>query len=148
MKKILFVLVAAMLFGFATAEAKTPVKKKAARTEKAASFDASKFAGTFGNGFRDFGDGMVTEHIVIKLDSEKATAKYHNDNGSIQDLYGEVKGSKLVLYYCEDNEEFGTCTMYDGDTLKIDTFTGTFKRMPDQVEAPAIDVDVDVSPTD
>ena len=38
--------------------------------------------------------------------------------------------------------------MYDGDTLKIDTFTGTFKRMPDQVEAPAIDVDVDVSPTD
>ena len=118
MKKSLVALLALLVFGMGS---------QVAQAQKA--FDASKFNGIFANCYSDNIGGQACESIVIKVaDDGTVTGSYYNDSGREQKFHGNVKGSSLVTYYDDDNYDFATMIMYDDDTVKMDTFTGTFKR--------------------
>ncbi|MBR6283311.1 MAG: hypothetical protein IKR25_03335 [Muribaculaceae bacterium] len=132
MKKTLYLLIAAMLLGMGVAGAAPQKKKARAPRAKAAASAVTPecYTGTFANSYSDGVGGTVTHLLTIAFDSAAGTCTgtHTNDSGEARPFTGTLQGGKLVCTYSDDNEEFGTMSLLDGNTIKVEGFTGTFKR--------------------
>lgn len=127
MKKVVFLLIAALLLGVgsATAQKKAGSKKaKAGVTAKAAK--PRCFTGTYEN----HGNGMLVDFLALNVNQETGEVEgmFKDGNGVVTKLKGKQKGAALELFEAESNDFFDDATMYDGDTVKLSCFTGVFKR--------------------
>ena len=137
MKKLAFVLLAALVMGLFSAQAQKPKKKvrtKAATTKVAAAPRAAatveNFDGEFTNSYNDGIGGVATHLLTINFNAAtgEATGKHTNESGVERTFTGKLEGNKLVCYYDEDGDKFADITLLDANTLKLAGFTGTFKR--------------------
>jgi hypothetical protein len=118
-----------------TAEKATaaPAKKKATPKVAAAQpahIDKSSFNGFFTNTYSDGIGGTCTHRLTVNYNAETGTVtgRHVNESGVERDFHGKLVGDKLVCYYDEDNDEFAEMKLYDNNTIKLEGFTGTFKR--------------------
>lgn len=134
----------------ATATAKSATAKTA--TTKAASAKATPkksavavkslametFNGFWANSYSDGIGGMVTDHLSLTLDTINGTAtgEYKDENGDGRKVSGHIQGNQLVMKYDADGDEFATIRLIDANTIKLEGFTGTFKRVPDMTSSP------------
>ena len=150
MKKILCILIAALAMT-CVANAQTGSKRKAPRkVAKTAvqAFNPSTFTGTYNNTYSDGVGGTVTDILVLNFDvaTGTATGEYTNESGIIKKISGKLVGQKLECTYDEDGDEFATITIINANTLKLEGFTGTFKRVAAEDAAkPAPDAAVEVN---
>lgn len=113
---------------------KTPAqKKKAAVKHEQASVvktDISNIEGFYTNTYSDGIGGTCTHRLTVNYDPETGTVTglHTNESGVARTYHGKVSGNKIVCYYDEDNDEFAEMKMYDNNTIKLEGFTGTFKR--------------------
>lgn len=153
MKKIIFLLVAALLLGTGTIDAqkarkgKGKAKAKTTTVAKAAA-QITNFTGTYENSYSDGIGGMVTDYLAIDLDEANGTATgtYKNEMGDLKTFSGKLQGGKLVCTYDEDGDTFATMHFYDANTLKLEGFTGTFKRTGNVYKAVEPDAPQTVTP--
>lgn len=127
MKKVLFLLMAALLIGAGSVGAKTTKKgKKNARKAKTTVVAKGNFTGTYTN----TGNGETPDYISISFDEATgtATASYKNGMGDIQELKGVKKGNAVEFSDAKTGELFGTAKFWNANTLKFDSVTGTFNR--------------------
>lgn len=142
MKKILYLLIAALLLGIGSVNAAPQKKKsrakKAAATRVAAA-SPSCFTGTFTNSYSDGVGGVCTHLLIVNFDEAtgKVTGKHTNESGVERAYHGTLQGGKLVCVYDEDGDEFATMSLIDANTIKLEGFTGTFKRGTEASITPA-----------
>lgn len=109
-----------------------PKKKTAtAKTSVApAAVDKSNLNGFFTNTYSDGIGGTCTHRLTVNYDPETGTVTglHTNESGVARTYHGRVVGDKVVCYYDEDNDEFAEMKLYDANTIKLEGFTGTFKR--------------------
>lgn len=152
MKKIIFLLVAALLLGTGTIDAQKARKKgKAKAKTTTVAKPAPKitdFTGTYENSYSDGIGGMVTDYLAIDFDEANGTATgtYKNEMGDLKTFSGKLQGGKLVCTYDEDGDTFATMHFYDANTLKLEGFTGTFKRTGNVYKAVEPDAPKAVTP--
>ena len=141
MKKILYLLIAALLLGIGSVSA-APQKKKT-RTRKApvthTAATPANFSGTFSNSYSDGIGGVCTHLLTVAFDEATGTCtgKHTNESGVERAYHGTLQGGKLVCVYDEDGEEFATMSLIDANTIKLEGFTGTFKRGTSAAVTPA-----------
>ena len=142
MKKIIFLLVAALLLGTGTIDAQKARKGKGkakAKTTTVAkpAVQFTDFTGTYENSYSDGIGGMVTDYLAVNFDEATGTATgtYKNEMGDLKTFSGKLQGGKLVCTYDEDGDAFATMHFYDANTLKLEGFTGTFKRTGNEYKA-------------
>ena len=118
--------------------------KKVASTKPV---DASTFNGTWANSYSDGIGGMVTDYLDLTVDTATGTAKgmYKDENGDGRAVSGKLVGNRLVMTYDADGDEFATINIINENTLKLEGFTGTFKRVENMNAAPKVDIAIPVS---
>ena len=126
------------------ATTKTATKKTAATAKP---IDASTFNGTWANSYSDGIGGMVTDYLDLTVDTTPGVAKgmYKDENGDGRAVSGKLQGNRLVMTYDADGDEFATINIINANTLKLEGFTGTFKRVEDMNAAPKVDIAVPVT---
>ncbi|MBQ9218496.1 MAG: hypothetical protein IJ724_02240 [Muribaculaceae bacterium] len=126
------------------ATTKTATKKTAATAKP---IDASTFNGTWANSYSDGIGGMVTDYLDLTVDTTTGVAKgmYKDENGDGRAVSGKLQGNRLVMTYDADGDEFATINIINANTLKLEGFTGTFKRVEDMNAAPKVDIAVPVT---
>lgn len=117
----------------ASAAEKTSTTKKKATPRpvaQATHVDKSNFNGFFTNTYSDGIGGTCTHRLTVNYNAEDGTVtgRHVNESGVERDFHGKLVGDKLVCYYDEDNDEFAEMKLYDNNTIKLEGFTGTFKR--------------------
>lgn len=132
------------------AAVKTAGVKAKAAPKKAAStkpVDANTFNGTWANSYSDGIGGMVTDYLDLTVDTATGTAKgmYKDENGDGRAVSGKLVGNRLVMTYDADGDEFATINIINENTLKLEGFTGTFKRVENMNAAPKVDIAIPVS---
>lgn len=136
MKKVVFVLLAALVMSLGNAQT-TKSRKKANARPAAAKVAAPKpaagvecFNGDFINSYNDGIGGLTTHLLTIEFNTAtgEATGKHTNESGDVRTFHGKLEGNKLVCHYDEDGDKFADITVLDANTLKLAGFTGTFKR--------------------
>ncbi len=132
MKKILYLLIAALLLCIGSANAAPQKKKSHARKAPAAraAVTPANFTGTYTNSYSDGVGGVCTHLLTVEFDEAtgKVTGKHTNESGVERAYHGTLQGGKLVCVYDEDGDEFATMSLIDANTIKLEGFTGTFKR--------------------
>jgi hypothetical protein len=153
MKKIIFLLVAALLLGTGTIDAQKARKKGKAKAKtsivaKPGAASVTAFTGTYENSYSDGIGGMVTDYLAVDFDEATGTATgtYKNEMGDLKTFSGKLQGGKLVCTFDEDGDTFATMHFYDGNTLKLEGFTGTFKRTSYTYKAVEPDAPQEVTP--
>lgn len=128
----------------ATTTTKTATKKTAATAKP---IDASTFNGTWANSYSDGIGGMVTDYLDLTVDTTTGVAKgmYKDENGDGRAVSGKLQGNRLVMTYDADGDEFATINIINANTLKLEGFTGTFKRVENMNAAPKVDIAVPVT---
>ena len=95
---------------------------------------------------------MVTDYLELTVDTTTGIAKgmYKDENGDGRAVSGKLQGNRLVMTYDADGDEFATINIINANTLKLEGFTGTFKRVEDMNSAPKVDIatPVDQAPVD
>ena len=126
------------------ATTKTATKKTAATAKP---IDASTFNGTWANSYSDGIGGMVTDYLDLTVDTTTGVAKgmYKDENGDGRAVSGKLQGNRLVMTYDADGDEFATINIINANTLKLEGFTGTFKRVENMNAAPKVDIAVPVT---
>ncbi|MBP3738988.1 MAG: hypothetical protein J6I72_08085 [Muribaculaceae bacterium] len=112
----------------ATKKATTAQPQKA--VVHATPVDKSNFNGFFTNTYGDGLGGTCTHRLTVNFDPASGTVKgrHTNESGVERDYHGKLVGDKLVCVYDEDGDEFAEMKLYDANTIKLEGFTGTFKR--------------------
>lgn len=109
-----------------------PNKKAAAPKPHAvqAAVDKSNLNGFFTNTYSDGIGGTSTHRLTVEYDEASGTVKgkHTNESGVERTYHGKLVGDKVVCYYDEDGDEFAEMKLYDSNTIKLEGFTGTFKR--------------------
>ncbi len=151
MKKILFLLIAALLLGTGSIDAQKARKGKGkakAKTTVAAPAKITNFTGTYQNSYSDGIGGMVTDYLAVNFDEATGTATgtYKNESGDLKTFSGKLVNGRLVCTFDEDGDTFATMHFYDANTLKLEGFTGTFKRTGSEYKAIEPDVQQAVEP--
>lgn len=121
----------------------TPKAAKAAKVATASrAVDHGMFNGTWANSYSDGIGGMVTDYLNLTFDSSTGMAKgeYKDENGNGRKVSGKLVGNKLVMTYDADGDEFATISIINENTLKLEGFTGTFKRVENMEAAPKVDI--------
>lgn len=149
MKKILLVALAMMIVGVGAIDAQNRKRapRKAAKKENvAAKFDASAFNGTFANSYSDGIGGTVTDYLTLVFDEATGTAtgEYKNERGEKRNVEGKLQGNKLICKFTDDGDDFADILIYSKDVLKLEGFTGTFKRVSSTDVKPAVDIEIPV----
>lgn len=110
-----------------TTRKKTAVKATTAHT---AAVDKSNLNGFFTNTYSDGIGGTCTHRLTVEYDEASGTVKgkHTNESGVERTYHGKLVGDKVVCYYDEDGDEFAEMKLYDNNTIKLEGFTGTFKR--------------------
>ncbi len=133
----------------ATKAAAKPAAKKVAAAKPV---DVGTFNGTWANSYSDGIGGMVTDYLELTVDTTTGIAKgmYKDENGDGRAVSGKLQGNRLVMTYDADGDEFATINIINANTLKLEGFTGTFKRVEDMNSAPKVDITtpVDQAPVD
>lgn len=137
MKKATVIMLIAMLvgcMGTATAQKRSTSNKK---TTVVAKFDPSQFTGVWANGYNSgYGDdaAMVCDTLALNYDAATGAISgfYKSESGVITELKGEIKGREVTITEVASGDEFAGGKLYNKSTLKLDTFTGTFKRVSDK----------------
>lgn len=134
----------------AKATAKTTTKAAPKATpKKAAAKPASlnTFNGVWANSYSDGIGGMVTDYLNLTFDESTGTAtgEYKDENGDGRKVSGKLVGNSLVMTYDADGDEFATIRIINENTLKLEGFTGTFKRVQNMDAAPKVDIATPVS---
>lgn len=133
----------------ATKAAAKPAAKKVAAAKPV---DVGTFNGTWANSYSDGIGGMVTDYLELTVDTTTGIAKgmYKDENGDGRAVSGKLQGNRLVMTYDADGDEFATINIINANTLKLEGFTGTFKRVEDMNSAPKVDIaiPVDQAPVD
>lgn len=128
----------------ATLRAPRQPKPKAAKAAPSVprTYDNSTFNGTWANSYSDGIGGMVTDYLTLTFDAATGTAKglFKDENGDGRPVSGQLHGNRLVMRYDADGDEFATISIINANTLKIEGFTGTFKRVQDMNSAPRVDI--------
>ena len=126
------------------ATTKTATKKTAATAKP---IDANTFNGTWANSYSDGIGGMVTDYLELTVDPTSGTAKgiYKDENGDGRAVSGRLQGNRLVMTYDADGDEFATINIINANTLKLEGFTGTFKRVENMEAAPKVDIAIPVT---
>ena len=126
------------------ATTKTATKKTAATAKP---IDANTFNGTWANSYSDGIGGMVTDYLELTVDPTSGTAKgiYKDENGDGRAVSGRLQGNRLVMTYDADGAEFATINIINANTLKLEGFTGTFKRVENMEAAPKVDIAIPVT---
>lgn len=141
MKKILYLLIAALLLSIGSVNAAPQKKKSHAKRAAATTVAASPacFTGTFTNSYSDGVGGVCTHLLIVSFDQAtgKATGMHTNESGEQRAYHGTLQGGKLVCVYDDDGDHFATMTLIDANTIKLEGFTGTFKRGTDASVTPA-----------
>ncbi len=142
MKKVVLLLIAALVVGVATSQAQSKKRsgKRVARTAaKAASYD---FTGTYENSFKDYDGNPVMTYLAINYDAAKgeATGEYKNDEGEVIPIVGKMEGGKLKCHQADPNADILnqvdlTMHFYNNNQLKVDEVTGSFKRTSSEYTA-------------
>ncbi|MBR1803870.1 MAG: hypothetical protein IJ775_03060 [Muribaculaceae bacterium] len=117
-------------------QAASTTSKKAATAQPkkavvhATPVDKSNFNGFFTNTYSDGLGGTCTHRLTVNFDPATGTVKgrHTNESGVERDYHGKLVGDKLVCVYDEDGDEFAEMKLYDANTIKLEGFTGTFKR--------------------
>lgn len=152
MKKIIFLLVAALLLGTSTIDAQKARKKGKAKAKTTTvakpAAQITDFTGTYENSYSDGIGGMVTDYLAVNFDEATGTATgtYKNEMGDLKTFSGKLQGGKLVCTFDEDGDTFATMHFYDANTLKLEGFTGTFKRTGNVYKAVEPDAPKEVTP--
>lgn len=113
---------------------KAPAQKKKAAVKheqtSVAKTDIANIEGFYTNTYSDGIGGTCTHRLTVNYDPETGTVTglHTNESGVARSYHGKVYGNKVVCYYDEDNDEFAEMKMYDNNTIKLEGFTGTFKR--------------------
>ena len=109
--------------------------------------DANTFNGTWANSYSDGIGGMVTDYLELTVDPTSGTAKgiYKDENGDGRAVSGRLQGNRLVMTYDADGDEFATINIINANTLKLEGFTGTFKRVENMEAAPKVDIAIPVT---
>ncbi|HAP49991.1 MAG TPA: hypothetical protein DCQ56_02070 [Porphyromonadaceae bacterium] len=130
MKKVLFLLIAALLLGVGNVSAQTKKAHKKAKAPVAAKAQPRCFTGTYEN----TGNGILTDYLALEVNEEtnEVVGTFKDGTGVVTNLKGVRKGAVLVLQDAATGEEFDEARMYDNNTLKFSSFTGTFKRTSDK----------------
>ncbi len=127
-------LVAAMLLGVGAANAAPQTKKSRAKAKapvaRQAAVSPSAFTGSYTNSYSDGVGGVCTHVLTVIFDEATGEAKgmHTNESGVERAYHGKLQGNKLVCVYDEDGDEFATMSLIDANTIKLEGFTGTFKR--------------------
>lgn len=105
-------------------------KKATAKKAVAAKFDPTVFTGTWANSYSDHIGGVVTDTLALLYDEAtgKITGEYKTETGQVKVLNGKVTGREAELTDA-DGDAFAGMKLYNNSTLKLDVFTGTFKRV-------------------
>ena len=112
-----------------TSSAKKQAHAKAPAVH-ASSVDKSNLNGFFTNTYSDGIGGTCTHRLTVEYDEATGTVTglHTNESGVARTYHGKVVGDKVVCYYDEDGDEFAEMKLYDANTIKLEGFTGTFKR--------------------
>ena len=70
---------------------------------------------------------------------------YKDENGDGRAVSGRLQGNRLVMTYDADGDEFATINIINANTLKLEGFTGTFKRVENMEAAPKVDIAIPVT---
>ena len=105
------------------------------------------FNGVCANSYSDGIGGMVTDYLNLTFDEStgKAFGEYKDENGDGRKVSGKLVGNTLVMTYDADGDEFATIRILNENTLKLEGFTGTFKRVENMEAAPKVDIAVPVT---
>ena len=100
------------------------------------------FNGVWANSYSDGIGGMVTDYLNLTFDesSGRAFGEYKDENGDGRKVSGKLVGNALVMTYDADGDEFATIRILNENTLKLEGFTGTFKRVENMDAAPKVDI--------
>ena len=133
MKKVLFIIMAVLVLGVGNADAQKAKKsghKAKAKTTCVAPAQKKCFTGTFEN----TGNGILTDYLALQVDEGKGSVigTFKDGTGVVTNLEGELKGDVLYLKNAATGEDFDEARMYDNNTVKFSSFTGTFKRTSDE----------------
>ncbi len=127
----------------------TKVAPKAAPKKAAAAkpINVGMFNGVWANSYSDGIGGMVTDYLNLTFDEStgKAFGEYKDENGDGRKVSGKLVGNTLVMTYDADGDEFATIRILNENTLKLEGFTGTFKRVENMEAAPKVDIAVPVT---
>ncbi len=132
-------------------KAKSPAaaapKVKTSKSSASKAVDANTFNGTWANSYSDGIGGMVTDYLELTVDPTSGTAKgiYKDENGDGRAVSGRLQGNRLVMTYDADGDEFATINIINANTLKLEGFTGTFKRVENMEAAPKVDIAIPVT---
>lgn len=132
-------------------KAKSPAaaapKMKTSKSSASKAVDANTFNGTWANSYSDGIGGMVTDYLELTVDPTSGTAKgiYKDENGDGRAVSGRLQGNRLVMTYDADGDEFATINIINANTLKLEGFTGTFKRVENMEAAPKVDIAIPVT---
>ena len=113
---------------------KAPAQKKKAtvkhETAPVAKPDISNIDGFYTNTYSDGIGGTCTHRLTVNFDPETntVTGLHTNESGVARTYHGKVNGDRVICYYDEDGDEFAEMKLYDANTIKLEGFTGTFKR--------------------
>lgn len=123
---------------------RTKQTDRATRSQKATTarpVDTNTFNGVWANSYGDGIGGTVTDYLTLNFDPTTGTAKgeYKDENGNVRHVSGKLKGKTLVCVYDADGDEFAEINIINDNTLKLEGFTGTFKRVKDTNAVPAVD---------
>lgn len=101
-----------------------------AQVVHAPAVDKSNLNGFFTNTYSDGIGGTCTHRLTVNYDEATGTVSglHTNESGVARTYHGKVVGDKVVCYYDEDGDEFAEMKLYDANTIKLEGFTGTFKR--------------------
>ena len=116
-----------------TTKAPAQKKKTQVKHEQApvAKVDISNIEGFYTNTYSDGIGGTCTHRLTVNYNPETrtVTGMHTNESGVARSYHGNVVGdNKVICYYDEDGDEFAEMKMYDNNTIKLEGFTGTFKR--------------------
>ena len=131
--------------GTKTATKAAPKAAPKAATKKVAAakpVELGMFNGVWANSYSDGIGGMVTDYLNLTFDesSGKAFGEYKDENGDGRKVSGKLVGNTLVMTYDADGDEFATIRILNENTLKLEGFTGTFKRVENMEAAPKVDI--------
>lgn len=104
--------------------------------------EVGMFNGVWANSYSDGIGGMVTDYLNLTFDEStgKAFGEYKDENGDGRKVSGKLVGNTLVMTYDADGDEFATIRILNENTLKLEGFTGTFKRVENMDAAPKVDI--------
>lgn len=126
----------------------TKVAKPAAKKASAGKpVELSMFNGVWANSYSDGIGGMVTDYLNLTFDESTGTAtgEYKDENGDGRKVSGKLVGNTLLMKYDADGDEFATIRIINENTLKLEGFTGTFKRVENMDAAPKVDIPIPVT---